>query len=59
MFWIAALAYRVVAATFFAQISLFFIIESALDSFFAPAFREFKFLSIHSFYTVYLFLAMP
>ena len=43
MLWVAALAYRVVASTFFAQISLFFIVESAFYSFFAPAFRAFKF----------------
>ena len=48
MLRVAALAYRVVASTFFAQISLFFIVESAFDSFVAPAFRAFKFF-IHAF----------
>ena len=47
MLWVAALAYRVVASTVFAQISLFFIVESAFYSFFAPAFRAFKFF-IHT-----------
>ncbi len=48
MFWVAALAYRVVAPTFFAQLSLSFIIESAFYSFFAPTFRAFKFF-FHAF----------
>ena len=48
MLRVAALAYRVVASTLFAQISLFFIVESAFYSFFAPAFRAFKFF-IHAF----------
>ena len=41
--WIAAMFYCIVAPTGFAQISLFFIIESAFYSFFAPAFWAFKF----------------
>ena len=45
MLRVAALAYRVVASTLFAQISLFFIVESAFYSFVAPAFRAFKFFS--------------
>ena len=48
MLRVAALAYRVVAPAFFAQISLLFIIESAFDSFFAPTLRAFKFF-IHAF----------
>ncbi len=48
MLRVSALAYRVVASTLFAQISLFFIVESAFYSFFAPAFRAFKFF-IHAF----------
>ena len=43
MFWVAALAYRVVASTLFAQIPLLFVVKSAFDSFFAPTFRAFKF----------------
>ena len=51
MLRVAALAYRVVASTLFAQISLFFIVESAFYSFVAPAFRAFK--------LVYLALVLP
>ena len=43
MFWVATLSYCIVAPTIFAQISLLFIVESAFHSFFAPAFRAFKF----------------
>ena len=46
--WVAALAYRVVAPALFAQISLFFIIESAFYVLVAPAFRAFKFF-FHAF----------
>ena len=42
MFRVAAVAYRVMAPSLFAQISLLFIVESAFYSFFAPAFRAFK-----------------
>ena len=45
LLWIAALFYRVVAFALFAQISLFFVVESAFYSFFAPAFRAFKFFN--------------
>ena len=48
MFWVASLTYRVVAPTFFAQISLSFIIESAFDSFFTLTFRTLKFF-FHAF----------
>ena len=51
--WVAALAYRVVAPALFAQLSLFFIIESAFYSFFAPALRAFKFF-IHAFFLQYV-----
>ena len=47
MFWVATLSYCIVAPTIFAQISLLFIVESAFYSFFAPAFRAFKFF-IHT-----------
>ena len=53
LLWVAELAYRVVASTFFAQISLFFIVESAFYSFFAPAFRAFKFF-IHTLFLHYV-----
>ncbi len=48
MFWIAALFYCVMASTFFAQISLFFVVKSAFYSFFAPAFQAFKFFILVS-----------
>ncbi len=47
MFWVAALSHCVVTPAFFAQISLFSVVKSAFYSFFAPAFRAFKFF-IHT-----------
>ena len=47
MLRVAALAYRVAEPAFFAQISLFFIVESAFYSVVFPAFRAFKFF-IHT-----------
>ena len=47
MFRVAAVTYHVMAPALFAQISLLFIVESAFYSFFAPAFRAFKFF-IHT-----------
>ena len=48
LFWIVALAYCIVTSTFFAQISLFFVIEYAFYLLVALAFRAFKFF-IHAF----------